>query len=227
METESENDSESTTLPDESPNLSSWKKGVLNVLFLLSVAVLIAFLGGAAQTGVTLFILLALASVIYVTTLSEDEKQWFEYKIQSMTDEFEEGYQQSLEELEESKENKENTIKVCRECRQEISGNVKRCPHCGWKPKKRGGLWWGTTAVMSLNPIGWAMAAKGAKDNHKASKGVWEETTAPKKSDSSKEEVPSETDPLDKLERLNKLKDSGAIDEEEFEEKKEELLKQV
>lgn len=227
MEAESENNSESITISDGSPKLPFWKKGVLNVLFLLSLAVLIAFLGGAAQTGVTLFILLALSSVIYVITLSESEKQWFEYKLQSMSDEFEDGYQQSLEELEESKKNKENMTKVCRECRQEVSRNVKRCPHCGWKPKKRGGLWWGTTAVMSLNPIGWAMAAKGAKDNHKASKGVWEETAAPEKSDSPKEETSSETDPIDKLERLSKLKESGAINEGEFEKKKEELLKQV
>lgn len=109
--------------------------------------------------------------------------------------------------------------KVCRECKSKVTKDVQKCPHCGWKPKKRGGLWWGTTAVMSLNPIGWAMGAKGASDAHKASKGVWEETEIHDKEQDSRLE-----DPIVALERLKELLDREVITKDEFEAKKSELL---
>lgn len=119
------------------------------------------------------------------------------------------------------------TKSVCRECKEEISPEVKRCPHCGWKPKKRGGLWWGTTAVMAFNPIGWALGAKGASDNLKASKGVSEETSISSETASTNTREETETAPTEKLERIDELKEEGVISEEEFEAKKEELLKQI
>lgn len=119
------------------------------------------------------------------------------------------------------------TKSVCRECRQEISPDAKRCPSCGWKPKKRGGLWWGTTALMSFNPIGWVMGAKGASDNLKASRGVSEETTISSETINSESENVTPESPIDKIERLCDLKEEGVISEEEFEAKKTELLKDV
>jgi len=124
-----------------------------------------------------------------------------------------------------------DTKAICRECHEEISPHVERCPNCGWKPKKRGGLWWGTTAAMSLNPIGWVMGAKGASDNYKASKGVSKEVPAGETNDRGESEenveVSSEADPTDTIERLNKLRKQGAITEAEFEEKKTELLDRI
>lgn len=123
---------------------------------------------------------------------------------------------------------------ICRECHEPISPGAKRCSSCGWKPKKRGGLWWGATAVMSLNPIGWAMGAKGASDKYKSVKGVSkkvprEETDEPREQSEEQEHVDAspESDPLDTLERLKELKDQGVLTEEEFAEKKEELLSQI
>lgn len=121
----------------------------------------------------------------------------------------------------------EHTESVCRECREKISSDVNRCPHCGWKPKKRGGLWWGATAVMSFNPIGWALGAKGASDNIKARKGVSEEVPASSKDADSDESEEKDISPTEKLERINELKEQGAITEEEFEEKKKQLLDKI
>jgi uncharacterized membrane protein/ribosomal protein L40E len=134
-----------------------------------------------------------------------------------------------------SNKNKASTKAVCRECHVEIPKGAKRCPNCGWKPKERGGLWWGTTALMSLNPIGWAMGAKGASDKVKASKGVSKEVPDPKPNDSrDEEETNSESDveistrdPTETLKRLNELKEEGVITESEFEEKKDELLDRI
>ncbi|MFC7203419.1 SHOCT domain-containing protein [Haloferax namakaokahaiae] len=119
-------------------------------------------------------------------------------------------------------------VSVCRECHEEVSPNVKRCPNCGWKPKKRGGLWWGATAVTILSPIGWALGAKGASDNYKASKGV------AKKVQVENEDQQMETDqqypkgdPTETLIRLNELKNEGVITQDEFEEKKIELLNKI
>jgi hypothetical protein len=119
------------------------------------------------------------------------------------------------------------TKSVCRECREKISPEVKRCPHCGWKPKKRGGLWWGTTAVMAFNPIGWALGAKGASDNLKAKKGVSEDVAISPEAESSTTAEEMEMTPTERLERINELKEDGIITEEEFEAKKEELLGQI
>ena len=119
---------------------------------------------------------------------------------------------------------------ICRECRSNVSPDVDRCPECGWKPKKRGGLWWGATAVMFFNPIGWALAAKGASDNRKASKGVTKEIeTEHTEQPQNEEKLSSDAnDNLpDTLERLNELKTQGAITEAEFEEKKKELLDRI
>ncbi|WP_396612484.1 SHOCT domain-containing protein [Haloferax sp. S1W] len=117
---------------------------------------------------------------------------------------------------------------VCRECHEEVSPDVKRCPNCGWKPKKRGGLWWGTTAVTSLSPIGWVLGAKGVSDNYKAAKGVAKEVPAEEqKSSEETEDQPSKEHPTETLERLNDLKIKGVITEEDFEEKKKELLEKI
>lgn len=148
--------------------------------------------------------------------VSERRAKQFDKSIQEMADE--------------SNQNQSNspTKSICRECHAEISSEVKRCPNCGWKPKKRGGLWWGTTAVMSLNPIGWALGAKGASDNYKASKGVAKEVQATDQKETEENEVTqSEVKPADALERINELKEQGVITEEEFEEKKKELLEQI
>lgn len=117
---------------------------------------------------------------------------------------------------------------VCRECHEEVSPDVKRCPNCGWKPKKRGGLWWGTTAVTSLTPIGWALGAKGASDNYKAAKGVSKEVQAKNEKPSEEAEIQSsKRDLTETLERLNELKERGVITEDEFEEKKKEILEEI
>jgi Flp pilus assembly protein TadB len=140
------------------------------------------------------------------------------------------GFNQKMEDLAESETQKsdDSTKSVCRECHSEISSDVKRCPNCGWKPKKRGGLWWGTTALMSLNPIGLVMGAKGASDNYKASKGVSKEVQSADTDDTEEEiELPSESDPTDTLERLNELRNQGAITEAEYEAKKQELLDRI
>lgn len=122
----------------------------------------------------------------------------------------------------------DQTAHICRECHEEISPDVERCPHCGWKPKKRGGLWWGTTALMSFNPIGWVMGAKGASDSYKASKGVAKEAAVtPDESPGKTEEQTAKRDPAERLERLSKLKEDGIITEDDFEEKKEELLEEM
>lgn len=230
MDAERGNEIESDASPADSAaplTLPTWKRATLNVLLLVFVGTIVAFLGGAPKIGILLFVTFAGSAIGFVYSLSESEMRWFEAKVQDMADDFEEGYREAKAELDESAEPAADTTAVCRECRQEVSRDVNRCPHCGWKPKKRGGLWWGTTAVMSLNPIGWAMAAKGAKDNHEAKKGVWEETAAPPESDSPPDHQPEATDPLTKLERLNELKEAGAIEEAEFEEKKQELLEEL
>jgi hypothetical protein len=150
---------------------------------------------------------------------SMSEKRWMGLSIMSSPSELARNRQ---------KNESDETKSVCRECHEPISPDVKRCPNCGWKPKKRGGLWWGTTAVMSLNPIGWVMGAKGASDNLKASKGVSKEISANETGDTEEEiEVPSESDPTDTLERLNELRNQDAITEAEYESKKEELLDRI
>lgn len=139
-------------------------------------------------------------------------------------------FNQNMEDMAESEtqDSDDSTKSVCRECHSEISSDVKRCPNCGWKPKKRGGLWWGTTAVMSLNPIGWAMGAKGASDNLKASKGVSKEVSANETGETEEElGVAPESDPTDTLERLNELRNQDAITEAEYEAKKEKLLDRI
>lgn len=151
---------------------------------------------------------------------SMSEKRWMGLSIMSSPSELARNTQED--------DSDNSTKSVCRECHEEISPGVKRCPNCGWKPKKRGGLWWGTTAVMSLNPIGWALGAKGASDNLKASKGVSKEVPKTETDDTEEEvELSSETDPTDTLERLNELRNQGAITESEFEAKKEELLDRI
>lgn len=135
-------------------------------------------------------------------------------------------YKKGIKETQDTE--KSPTRAICRECHSEISPDVKRCPECGWKPKKRGGLWWGTTAVLGLSPIGWALGAKGASDHYKASKGVSKEVSRDEADDEEEVvEVPSESDPTDTLERLNELRNQGAITEAEYEAKKKELLDRI
>lgn len=164
--------------------------------------------------------------VVFLLYYRVSEQRVMEYH-SNLRSEFEEG-KQEVQSVEENSTQRKPTKLVCRECNQEIPTEAKRCPHCGWKPKKRGGLWWATTAAMSLNPIGWAMGAKGASDKYKASKGVSKEVPAP--GHDKADETPSnstENDPTDTLERLNELKEQGVITESEFEEKKTELLDQI
>jgi len=122
--------------------------------------------------------------------------------------------------------NNEYVVYVCRECHEEVSSDVKRCPHCGWKPEKKGGLWWGITALMSLNPIGWIMGAEGASDSIGAAKGVAKKVDKSEVSDDGTEKDGSKT-PTEKLKELDELKENDVITEEEFETKKEELLEQL
>lgn len=119
------------------------------------------------------------------------------------------------------------SVYVCRECHEEVSPDIKRCPNCGWKPKKKGGLWWGATALMSLNPIGWAMGAKGASDGIKAGKGVAKKVNKTEKTPDSETREDNSKPPTEKLDELGELREKDVITEEEFEEKKKELLNQI
>jgi hypothetical protein len=195
----------------------------LGVIFSLISGLLFFGVLSSFTSGVSVFqiLLVPLAFILFGAsikfTMTERESGRFKIFVQKMGEGLED-YQ--------SEQSTGPTKSICRECREEISPDVKRCPHCGWKPKKRGGLWWGTTALMSFNPIGWALGAKGASDNWKASKGVAEETTVSSGESRSEDPQGAET-PTEKLERMNKLRKEGAISEEEFEAKKEELLKQI
>lgn len=53
------------------------------------------------------------------------------------------------------------------------------------------------------------------------------ETSRPETGRSNEQPLTEEEDPLDKLERLGELHDSGVISEEEFQEKKQTLLDQI
>jgi len=120
----------------------------------------------------------------------------------------------------------DNSVYVCRECHEEISPDVQRCPNCGWKPEKKGGLWWGTTALMSFNPIGWAMGAKGVSDSAKASKGVAKKVNKTEEATDDETTEGNAKTPTEKLDELGSLREKGIITEEEFEKKKKEILKQ-
>jgi RNA polymerase subunit RPABC4/transcription elongation factor Spt4 len=119
------------------------------------------------------------------------------------------------------------TKSVCRECREKISADVKRCPHCGWKPQKRGWLWWGITGLMILNPIGLIMGAKGASDKVNANKGVAEEVSISSNESTSESTGEAQKTPSEKLKRINELRNEEVITEEEFQAKKEELLEEI
>lgn len=134
------------------------------------------------------------------------------------------------DELEESHHPPEGELKseyVCRKCKQKIDQNANRCPHCGFAPKdkKKGALWHATGLATSFSPIGWAMMAKGTEDEMAARESVGEELENVVQS---QEETEQSTSPLDKIEKLAELRDTGAISEEEYEEKKKnELLDRV
>lgn len=73
---------------------------------------------------------------------------------------------------------------VCRECRELVQPDAERCPHCQYSPKtkKRGLLYWTGVAALSagiLAPVSAYGLYKGAKRQHKASKGVPVTTVAP------------------------------------------------
>lgn len=153
---------------------------------------------------------------------SMSEKRWLELEGANR------GYDSDYNERHNNSMSPTQTKSVCRECNSEIPTRADRCPHCGWKPEKKGGLWWGATTLLSPTIIGWGMAAKGASDKHKASKGVSKQV--PVSEEEEIEETVSdspEKDPTDTLERLNELKEQGIITEGEFEEKKTELLDQI
>lgn len=113
---------------------------------------------------------------------------------------------------------------ICRECKEEVAPDVERCPNCGWKPKKRGGIWWGTTALTSLSPIGWIMGAKGAKDNLKASKGVAKRLEGDRLDSAPQIEGNPDEDITRRLKRIEELHEEGLITDSEYEEKRSEIL---
>jgi len=197
------------------------------ILTAISIPVTIVFSLSFISTRSFMSGVVAVFGIVAVTCLLHfrvSERRAMEFN-KNVTEE----YRKGVEETQDSKS--QPTKAICRECHAEISPGVKRCPNCGWKPTKRGGLWWGATAVTSLTPIGWALGAKGASDNYKASKGVSKEVRAEETDDSAESEVDvevsSEANPTDTLERLSELQEQGAITEAEFEEKKKELLDRI
>lgn len=118
----------------------------------------------------------------------------------------------------------DNTKLVCKECHGNIEPDAERCPHCGFAPKDKGhgALWHGTALATSFSPIGVAMMAKGVADEEKASNPIGKQVAT--QDDNSTQQNEST---IDTLERLNTLKENGAITEQEFEETKRELLEQL
>lgn len=123
-----------------------------------------------------------------------------------------------------------NEKSVCRKCFEQVNTNVKRCPHCGYGPKKRGVLYWSATGLLSLSPAGPILTAKGLNDNRKAGKGV---SKTVENNDSDNSELTSQdehkvsADPTELLESLHELREKDIISEDEFEAKKEDLLNQI
>lgn len=128
------------------------------------------------------------------------------------------------EEKETQPDNKASLMVVCRECREEVSKSVKRCPHCGWKPKKRSGTWFGGSILLGLSPIGWLMGADALSKEVNAANGVWEEV---ERGEEDEVEQTTEEDYIETLEQLKELADEGVITEEEFEAKKSEMLDRI
>jgi hypothetical protein len=114
---------------------------------------------------------------------------------------------------------------VCSKCRENVPPDAEKCPHCGYYPGKggKGGLWNATAVATSWHPIGMGMLAKSAADSHRARKGIAEEVAASNEAENADEDE----DDFDKLERLSELNDKGVLSDEEFEEKKEEILDQL
>jgi hypothetical protein len=115
---------------------------------------------------------------------------------------------------------------ICRKCKEKVSPEARKCPHCGYYPGKggKGALWHGTALATSFSPVGWAMMAKGAADGARTRRGIAEEVKA---EDASKDNQARRKDSFEKIERLNELKEQGALSEEEFQQKKEEILEEI
>lgn len=134
--------------------------------------------------------------------------------------------------LDEVEVEEEEKTAICRECKQEVSPQASRCPHCGWKPEKRGMLYWTGTTFLSFTPVGWMFAAKGTKDEIEGemgmSKKVEESSDGSDTTPVDKEKNPKESSTqVEKIQELNELKQQGIISEDEFEAKKNELLDEL
>ena len=125
---------------------------------------------------------------------------------------------------------------ICTKCKEDIDRDATRCPHCGFAPKEKekGALWDTTGGLLGWTPIGMAMLAKSASDKSKAMEPVTEsvEERNPRQfndgGESSEEEhTPDKNDALHKIEKLNELREKGAITEEEYEDKKSSLLEEI
>lgn len=121
----------------------------------------------------------------------------------------------------------EETVIVCKECRQEVPDDARKCPHCGYYPGSggKGWLWHGTALATSWSPIGMAMLAKGATDEARTRRGVAEKTT--RLSDEPSDEQADSDDAIERIRRLKELNEEGTISDEEFEQKKSELLDDI
>lgn len=106
---------------------------------------------------------------------------------------------------------------MCKKCKQEVSPDAKKCPHCGYYPGKGGkGALWHLSSVFV-----WPMAVKGAADEIRTRRGIAEESA---KTQEEAVNDPADEDPFETIERLKELYENGAISDEEFQSKKEEIL---
>jgi hypothetical protein len=193
------------------------KVGWASAIFLgLSMLFLIAW--PSWITFVILTISCALLLFGFIFSRSERELKKINMKLEEVVEEVE------IEE--------EERTAICRECKQEVSSKASRCPHCGWKPKKRGMLYWTGTTFLSFTPVGWIFAAKGAKDEIEGERGMSKkvgelsEGSDPTPVDKEKNPEESSTQ-VEKIQELNELKQQGIISEDEFEAKKNELLDEL
>lgn len=121
------------------------------------------------------------------------------------------------------KEREEKLETVCRECREIVSKDAKRCSHCGFKPKKRGGLWYTSSILLGWTPIG-AIMGYDALTREATAGRVWEQVERDEDGESGEL---SENDHTETLEQLKHLCEKGVITEQEFEEKKREILERL
>jgi len=122
------------------------------------------------------------------------------------------------------------TILACRKCLEEVARDVERCPHCGFNPRKntRGSAWKVGAAGLSMTilaPLGIAMGYDSAKKTRHAAKGVWiEKTVEVTETEENRESTSPVQDSAEKLRELEQLNSEGIITDNEFKQKKEEIL---